>query len=319
MRVALILWTIIVLALSPPPIQARAAQAAYIDQLLTRAQRLADTVEIKRVQCEYGYYLDRSDWEAVLDLFTDDITAEYGNSGVFRGKEHVRALLYAIGYGQSGLRVGQLRDHIQLQPVIDLAPDGQSALGRWKALVLLGQYGEYARWQTGPYENEYRKEGGRWKISRIHWFETFTVPYEGGWKVAMPQSNVADRKIPTPDSPPTFKKAIPWPVTSLPPVHYPNPGVTPPKPARVALSSDGNPGGQESLDPDRRSVYRGRHAGNRRAGCLCWQSPGVAIPAVAGLARARQTLRPHPDGARGVGGARWVDRQGPLAGFDLRR
>ena len=118
--------------------------------LLARAQQLQDTVEIKRLQSMYGYYLDQSNWDGVLDLFTDDVVAEYGNSGVFSGKPQVRALLYAIGYGKSGLRVGQLRDHIQLQPVIDVAPDGATARGRWSALVLLGQYGEYARWQTGP-------------------------------------------------------------------------------------------------------------------------------------------------------------------------
>ena len=219
----------------------RAAEAASIDELLARAQRLADSVEIKRLQCEYGYYLDQSDWDAVLELFTDDIVAEYANSGVFRGKDHVRALLYAIGYGKSGLRVGQLRDHIQLQPVIDIAPDGQSARGRWKALVLLGQYGEYARWQTGPYENEYRKEGGRWKISRIHWFETFTVPYEGGWTVAMPQSNVADRKIPPADGPPTFA-ANPWPAVTLPPFHYSNPATARPAALKIRGPGTGSPG-----------------------------------------------------------------------------
>ena len=150
MRAAILVLSVTVLMPMMRPADARSPDPAKIDQLLLRAQHLADTVEIKRLQCEYGYYLDRSDWDAVLDLFTDDIVAEYGNSGVFRGKEHVRALLYAIGYGKSGLRVGQLRDHIQLEPVVDVAPDGQSARGRWKALVLLGQYGEYARWQTGP-------------------------------------------------------------------------------------------------------------------------------------------------------------------------
>jgi ketosteroid isomerase-like protein len=240
MRTAIVVLSTCLLALPTASVAARAADSASVDRLLMRAQRLADTVEIKRLQCEYGYYLDRSDWDPVLQLFTDDVTAEYGNSGVFRGKEHVRALLYAIGYGKSGLRVGQLRDHIQLQPVIDLAPDGQSARGRWKALVLLGQYGEYARWQTGPYENEYRKEGGRWKISRIHWFETFTVPYKGGWTVAMEQSNVADRKIPTPDSPPTFA-ANPWPAVTLPPYHYPNPATTPPTLTKAAAGA-GDPG-----------------------------------------------------------------------------
>ena len=212
--------------------------------LLERAQRLADTAEIKRLQCIYGYYLDRSDWDAVLDLFTDDIVAEYGNSGVYRGKAHVRAMLYAIGYGKSGLRVGQLRDHIQLQPVVDVASDGATAKGRWKALVLLGQYGDYARWQTGPYENEYRLEGGRWKISHIHWHETFTVPYEGGWKGAMAQSNVADRSFPSADGPPSFA-AQPWPATSLFPAHYANPAgaalVRPAAPAR-RKADEGNAG-----------------------------------------------------------------------------
>lgn len=241
LRTALSVLSKCLVALLLPAAGARTADAANVDQLLLRAQRLADTVEIKRLQCEYGYYLDRSDWDAVLDLFTDDVVAEYGNSGVYRGKEHVRGLLYAIGYGKSGLRVGQLRDHIQLQPVVDLAPDGQSARGRWKALVLLGQYGEYARWQTGPYENEYRKEGGRWKISRIHWYETFTVPYAGGWTVAMAQSNVADRKFPPPDGPPTFA-ANPWPAVTLPPYHYPNPGTMRPVSARSSAPLSGTPG-----------------------------------------------------------------------------
>src|SRR6185312_13473595 len=234
------------------------ANADNVDQLLLRAQRLADTVEIKRLQSEYGYYLDRSDWDAVLGLFTDDVVAEYGNSGVYRGKDHVRGLLYAIGYGKSGVRVGQLRDHIQLQPVIDLAPDGQSARGRWKALVLLGQYGEYARWQTGPYENEYRKEGGRWKISHIHWYETFTVPYEGGWKTALTQSNVADRKFPPADAPPTFP-ANPWPAVTLPPYHYPNPATTPPAQPRPNTKGEGSAG--EQLTEARRlaSLVRDEH------------------------------------------------------------
>jgi ketosteroid isomerase-like protein len=237
-RTGIFVLSTCLLAVLLPAAHARTADSATVEQLLLRAQRLADTVEIKRVQCEYGYYLDRSDWDAVLELFTGDVVAEYANSGVFRGKEHVRALLYAIGYGKSGLRVGQLRDHIQLQPVVDIAPDGQTARGRWKALVLLGQYGEYARWQTGPYENEYRKEGGRWKISRIHWYETFTVPYEGGWAVAMAQSNVADRKMPPADGPPTFT-ADPWPAVTLPPYHFPNPAATRP----AALHADNPPAG----------------------------------------------------------------------------
>jgi SnoaL-like domain len=193
--------------------------APNIAQLEQQATQLADIEAVKRLQRAYGYYLDRSDWDNIVDLLTDDATLEYGPAGVFVGKAHARALLYAIGYGKSGLRPQQLREHVQLQPVINIAPDGQSAKGRWRAIVLLGQFHEYARWQTGPYECEYRKEHGVWKISKLHWVETFTVPVAGGWKTRMTQSNVADRKLPAPDRPSSFAYD-PWPAVSLPPYHY---------------------------------------------------------------------------------------------------
>jgi ketosteroid isomerase-like protein len=211
-----------------------ATQAApELARLTQQATQLADLEAIKRLQRAYGYYLDRSDWDNIVDLLTDDATLEYGPAGVYVGKAHARAVLYAIGYGKAGLRPQQLREHVQLQPVISLAADGLTAKGRWRALVLLGQFHEYARWQTGPYECEYRKEHGVWKISRIHWFETFTVPVAGGWKTRMSQSNVADRKLPPPDRPSSFVYD-PWPAVSLPPYHYAGPdSIQPLNPAAV--------------------------------------------------------------------------------------
>lgn len=206
-----------------------------IAQLEQQATQLADIEAVKRLQRAYGYYLDRSDWDNIVDLLTDDATLEYGPAGVFVGKAHARALLYAIGYGKSGLRPQQLREHVQLQPVINIAPDGQTAKGRWRAIVLLGQFHEYARWQTGPYECEYRKEHGVWKISKLHWVETFTVPVAGGWKTRMTQSNVADRKLPAPDRPSSFVYD-PWPAVSLPPYHYAGPdAIQPLNPAPVPM------------------------------------------------------------------------------------
>jgi hypothetical protein len=202
--------------------QARAADTADVSQLLQRAERAIDIKEIERLQRSYGYYIDSSDWDNVVDLLTEDATAEYALAGVYVGKKSIKALLYGVGYGQRGLRPKQLREHTQLQPVITLAADGKSARGRWRAVVLLGQFEEYARWQIGPYENEYRKENGVWKISRIHWFETFTVPYQGGWKGMMTQTNVADRRLPPPDRPSTFTYQV-WPAVYLPPYDFAHP------------------------------------------------------------------------------------------------
>jgi len=201
---------------------AMAAQPASASQLLQRAERALDLKEIERLQRAYGYYIDHSDWDNVVDLLTEDATAEYALSGVYVGKASVRKLLYSVGYGQRGLRAQQLREHTQLQPVVTLSPDGRTARARWRAVVLLGQFNEYARWQIGPYENEYRKEGGKWKISRIHWYETFTVPFKGGWKGRMQATNVADRQIPPPDRPTSFAYEA-WPAVSLPPYGFAHP------------------------------------------------------------------------------------------------
>jgi len=209
-----------VLALAGTPLLNAAQPAA--EQLLQRAQAALDLKDIERLQRSYGYYIDHSDWDNVVDLLTDDATAEYAQSGVYVGKPSIRGLLYAIGYGQRGLKPQQLREHTQLQPVITLAPDGRTARGRWRALVLLGQFNEYGRWQAGPYENEYRKENGKWKISRLQWYETYTVPFKGGWKGAMQATNVADRNIPKADRPSTFS-AEPWPAVHMPPWDFAHP------------------------------------------------------------------------------------------------
>src|SRR5690606_1344983 len=108
----------------------QAATPATADQLLQRAERALDLKEIERLQRAYGYYIDRSDWDNVLDLLTEDATAEYALSGVYVGKASIRRLLYGIGYGRLGLLPGQLREHTQLQPVITLSEDGRTARGR---------------------------------------------------------------------------------------------------------------------------------------------------------------------------------------------
>ena len=40
-------------------------------------------------------------------------------------------------------------NHLQLQPVIHVAPDARSAKGRWRAVIQVGELGKTARW-GGP-------------------------------------------------------------------------------------------------------------------------------------------------------------------------
>ena len=197
--------------------------AARLGTLERRKSLVEDANDIKRLQRAYGYYLDEALWDEIVDLFAEDGTIEIGLDGVYVGRDRIREFLYALGGGRSGLTEGQINEHMQLMPVVTVAPDGMTAKGRWRALIMAGELGENAFWGEGPYENEYVKEDGVWKLGKVHWFQSIVVPYEGGWQVNEDVNGgkwVSDR-IP-PDRPSTIEYDT-WPSTYLPPFHFPNP------------------------------------------------------------------------------------------------
>ena len=201
-----------------------AALKARVAGLERQAQRLRDINAIKRLQRSYGYYLDNQMWDEIVDLFSDDGSIEIALDGVYVGREHIRKYLYALSGGQQGRPAGVLNEHFQLQPVVDVAADGNTAKGRWRAFILNGTWGKQAAWGEGPYENTYVKENGIWKIKRIHWYETLLVPYEGGWAAEREDfhnGRFVSGSVP-PDKPPTEQYQV-WPGTYLPPFHYSNP------------------------------------------------------------------------------------------------
>jgi SnoaL-like domain len=168
---------------------ATAQESDPLPALETRVERLQahiETVEsiraIKRLQYAYGHYVELGLWNDFADLFADDAVTNY-QAGV-HGKAAIRQLFFAqVGQGKLGLSAGRIYPHILFQPVITLAPDGQTAKGRWRILAMLGGYGGSATWYSGVYENEYVLEDGVWKISVIHSEPKVTAAYTAaGWK-----------------------------------------------------------------------------------------------------------------------------------------
>src|SRR4029453_16408303 len=145
------------------------ALTRQIELLQREAERAQDTSDIKRLQRAYGYYLDQMQWDEVAALFAPDPTIEIGLDGVYVGQKRIREYLHALGGGKSGLRRGQLHEHYVLQPVINVADDGRTAQGRWRAFMMLGQHGQSASWGEGPYEVDYVKRDGVWQIAKLHW------------------------------------------------------------------------------------------------------------------------------------------------------
>lgn len=200
--------------------------AASLETLALRARtlerevsRLEDVNAIKKLQRIYGFYTDKQLWSAAADLFSSDGTIEVGGRGVYVGRDRIRAFL-ALN-GPEGPQPNRLFDQMQLQPIVHVAPDGQTARGRWHVFAQEAVHGEYANWGLGVLENEYVKEDGVWKIRRQHFYTTMYTPYEAGWaKQAIPNEGPS-AQLP-PDRPPTVAYEA-YPQAFVVPFHYENP------------------------------------------------------------------------------------------------
>jgi hypothetical protein len=165
-------------------------------------------------------------WEHFADLFADGGTLEIGDSGVYVGRDSITRYLYSLSDAEQGPLEGVLYNHLQLQPIVTVAEDGQSAQGRWRALLLTGTHGAGSggNWGEGVYENAYVKQDGVWKIAALRWYGSFIAPYEGGWLDADPEAitDYSRGRGVEPDRPPSGDHD-PYPAADIVPFHYPNP------------------------------------------------------------------------------------------------
>ena len=91
-----------------------------------------------------------------------DGTIELAQRGMYIGRERVRGFLFNV-FGKEGPQENRLGNHIQWQPVIHVAADGQSAkvaLADDAAALVRPR----ASLGASIYENEFVKEDGVWKF-----------------------------------------------------------------------------------------------------------------------------------------------------------
>jgi hypothetical protein len=190
---------------------------AQVEELERRVGRAEDFVALSNLEDAYGYYVDKCQWDQAADLFAKDGRLEIAGRGVYIGQDRVRAYLHHLPRFQ----YGQVFNHMQLQPVITVEPDGNSAKARWRAVIQAGVLNKSAQWGEGTYENEYVKENGVWKFKSLHFFVTYYIDYDKGWDKGGNAPPAPIKEFP-PDQPPSVDYKT-FPDVFIPPYHYKNP------------------------------------------------------------------------------------------------
>ncbi|MGZ8311468.1 MAG: nuclear transport factor 2 family protein [Allosphingosinicella sp.] len=207
-----------------------------VEQLRHELGREQDVNAIRKLQYTYGYLIDKSQYNEVVDLFADDGEVWF-LGGIYKGKAGVRRLYIErfqtqFTDGHNGPRYGWLLDHPQLQMVIDVAPDRSSAKVRGRSMMQAGlhetaQGAQRAWWEGGIYENEYVREDGVWKIGALRYYPFWHGTFQDGWaKTPIDFIPMAKTLYPAdPLGPDALIDPQPrlWPATDIVPFHYPHP------------------------------------------------------------------------------------------------
>lgn len=200
------------------PIIAQSAEArlaAYRE----RVERLEDQDAIENLTATFGYFFDKGLWDQAASLFARSGSFEYEQRGVYVGPDRIRRAMLLLG--PQGLAPGYLNNHMMLQSVIVLADNGRTATGRWQGPMQLAQPDAGGQHAVGVYENEYVKEGGVWKIAKLHFYLSaktdYDRPFQNG---ALPMAGPS--ALFPPDRPPSEVYRS-FPAAYIPPFSYVHP------------------------------------------------------------------------------------------------
>lgn len=132
----------------------------------------ADLVEIeaiKRLKYKYLRCLDQKRWDEMRECFTEDAVAAYsGGRYSYEGREAILEFLRRSMGAESFLS-----SHRAHHPEIELRSASEaSATWALDDVVIEEKWGVTIR-GAAFYEDEYRKEDGRWRIARTGYRRTF--------------------------------------------------------------------------------------------------------------------------------------------------
>lgn len=148
-----------------------------------RLNKLEDLEAIKKLKYTYALSLDEGyDGDKVAELFvTDGLWSISGVGGTAKGKEGIRQHTNNLG---RDIKWGQ---HNIFAPVIEISPDGLSALGKFNLICLLTMVTpedpnkNEAYILSGKYKDKFVKIDGKWYFEELTGSIEQSSPWSEGW------------------------------------------------------------------------------------------------------------------------------------------
>lgn len=172
--------------------------------LKKRLQHLEDIDAIKKLQAKYVHYLFTQHYDRIFpECFAqkrDDVSAEFSDSGVYKGPEHVKALYAA--FDATKHIPGFFIMHMMVNPYIEIAEDGMSAKSHWLSPGITNNR-EKSGWVFGPYYVDYVKEDGEWRLLHNVFAPIVRTDFRTPWGEAEDNGSVRILGV-EPDAPPTI-------------------------------------------------------------------------------------------------------------------
>jgi hypothetical protein len=146
-------------------------EMAFTPEEIAELRKLLDLEKIRKLAQLYSHLMDARDWDAMAQLYAEDAVCEWGPYGSLKGRENIRKQLIDAHPG----RLPYDGMHITTNLVVELTGPG-TAISRnyltdmWPS----DEIGPITHdgYPANPvvlyaiYENNYRKIGPDWKISR---------------------------------------------------------------------------------------------------------------------------------------------------------
>jgi ketosteroid isomerase-like protein len=153
-----------------------------IKELEAKVQELTDREEIRDLRYRYHEYVNEGKFAQIADLFTDDGVLDFGHLGKAKGSEELKRFFGALNEPRpqserSRPRITWVKQFIH-NHIIHVRGDRGDGFAYLEAKPI---YNGEAFLVAARYDDEYVRQNGQWKFSKMSLVPYFMVPFKEGW------------------------------------------------------------------------------------------------------------------------------------------